>query len=151
MTWFRRALSLALLIILLGLMATSAGGRRYQVCSQELAAVGPNSVVNVCRPLQLTDPAFLLSLLLPLALIAPDIKKLEIGGLVSIERKIEETQRVQREIQGQLTALALTQSVSQEQNFYVGEARTTPHMKIEVSEETLHDKAEAFLEGGERQ
>lgn len=151
MEWIRRGLAVLLLLVLLTITALSAGGQRFQVCSSQPATTGEGQVVKVCRPLGLTDPVLLMGLLLVLAPLAPDIAKLQIGGLLTLERKLEETQRAQRELQAQLNTLAFTQTVRQEQHLHFDEPGATPHTRIEVAEDILRAKAAEFLEGKENE
>lgn len=151
MTSARRGVAIVLLVLVLWVTSQSAGGKTFRVCEDRLSE--ESHVVEVCRPLGPTDPAFLVGLLLALIPVAPDVQYLQIGSLVSIERRLKATEASQEALKAQVEAIVVQQSVRQEQHqhLHVAAPRATSHTTIRVAKEELQSKKEEFLDETEEE
>jgi hypothetical protein len=140
----RRVLAALLLVGLLAIAASSSLAERPRVCEEQLAQVGTQPIARSCRPVQATDPPFILGVLVILALVLPDFSKIEILGFLSLQRRLQEQEERQTGLETQLQNLNLRilQQVSQRTNVYnfVG-----PHEDLSRFEERLDEKAQEFL------
>jgi hypothetical protein len=117
------------------------------VCRDAIGPDGTHAIVSLCGPISIADlvgPAILV-----LVLVAPDLTKITIPGLVEIERKLERTvvettavARVANEIQQQVTNLSqqMTLSANLRQSQRV-EFNQTLHM-VPDSTQTITDANE---------
>jgi hypothetical protein len=147
-TYMRRVLAVLLLIGLLFIVARSSLASEPQVCEEQLAQVGTQPITRSCRPVQLTDPPFLLGLLLILALVLPDFSKVEIGGLLSLERRLQMQEERQTGLEKQLQDLNLRilQQVSQRTTVNVGRDIIEPDEDLRPLTRGLDEKAREFLD-----
>jgi len=128
----------------------STRGEGSQVCSEELLGSADPRTVELCRPVEATDPSVIIGLLVALSPLAPDVAKLQLGGLLTLERRVEEAEQAQKELAGQVQALDIKQSIRQEQHtHYHGAADASPHVQFEIVGETVEEKKEEFLDDSE--
>lgn len=111
--WGRRAL----LLVLLGLGVWLLWDGLPQVCGQEVADA---SVVAVCRPLAVSDPRVWLFVLLVGLLLFPELSEFELGGVLTLRRRLDEVGEDARELKSELadirlqaTALSQAQATNQ--------------------------------------
>lgn len=151
MTNARRGGAIILLVLVLWITSQSAAGKTFQVCEDEFSEA--SGLVDICRPLGPTDPPFLVAVLLALSPLAPDLQRLQIGSLLSIERRLKATETSQEALKAQVEAIVVQQSVRQEQHqhLHVAPPHATSHMAIHVTEEELQRRKREFLEGTEEQ
>jgi hypothetical protein len=81
--------------------------------------------------------------------LAPDVQRLQVGSLVSIERRLKATETNQEALRSQLEAIVVQQEVRQEQHqhFHMPEPSATSHVNIVVSDDELRRKQREFLRG----
>jgi hypothetical protein len=145
----RRLFSVILVAGLLWTVSQSTRGDGFQVCSEELVGSGQQTTVEICRPLELTDPPVVIGFLLALGPLAPDIGKLQLGGLLTLERRVHEAEQAQKELSGQVQALAISQSIKQETHIYGPNSAPSKHMRFEIVEKTVEEKKHEFLGASE--
>lgn len=104
--WPRWMLVLVI-VVLFGLVPSMQD--EYEVCRQELAAVGDEPVVEVCGPPGLTDLAVVSGLLVLVVLLAPELSEVSIG-VISLKQRLETTEKKQEAIERELSSLALSSS-----------------------------------------
>jgi hypothetical protein len=118
--WVRRGL----LVLLLAWGAWQLLDGPPRVCHEEVAAT---AVVQVCEPIPATDARALMFLLVAGLLLLPELSELEIAGLVTLRRKVDEAQadaaQARREVaqlSARLTAAAAATSMGNQTtlNFY---------------------------------
>lgn len=145
MTLARRLSVPVLLATLLWVTSVSAGGERFQICSEEVFPPA-GKAIETCRPLAATDASFLIGLLLALAPLAPDVQRLQVGTIVSIERRLQASEMVQEGLRAQVEGVLMQQSVRQEQHQHVHlPPYATSHVNIRVAEDELRHKEQEFL------
>ncbi len=94
------------------------------------------------------DAPLVLGLLLALAPLAPDVQRLQVGTVVSIERRLRASEMAQEGLRSQLQALLVQQSVRQEQHQHVHlPPYAASHVNIRVAEDALRHKEQEFLRG----
>ena len=125
----------------------SADGRTFQVCNDHVVD-GAARIFEVCRPLGPTDPVFLLGALLALMPLAPDVQRLQVGSLISVERRLKATEATQEALHQRLEAIVVQQDVRQEQHqhFHMPEPSAS-QVDLGVSADELRRKQWEFLEG----
>jgi len=74
--------------------------------------VCPDGAGRPCRPLQFGDASVVIALLLAVALLLPDLRRLSIGGLVELERTVKETQAGVSEARRDIAALTVAVSTN---------------------------------------
>jgi hypothetical protein len=105
--------------------------------------------VEICRPLELTDPSVVVGLLLALSPLAPDIAKLQLGGLLTFERRLEKTEQSQEALRGQVQAIALAQSQRQSMQVTFSQEGPIGQTPIHVSDVNFQTKKQEFLEASD--
>lgn len=90
-------------------------GRVDDVCRGQVA--DNSSVVQVCEPISLTDPRLVWVLLAVLLLLMPDLSEIELGGVLSLKRIVQEVKADNDELRGAVAELRVTtaQIASQQQ------------------------------------
>lgn len=105
-------------------------------------------MMKVCRSIAATDPSFVVGLFLALIPLAPDVQRLQVGSLISVERRLEATEASNEALRAQVAAIVMRQDVRQEQRqyFYMGEASATGLVQVVAPEDELRRKEREFLE-----
>lgn len=142
-TVLRRACSAAALIVLLFVLGQSTAGREFQVCTDQVHE-RTGATIEVCRPIQPTDAVFLVAFLLALMPLLPDLQRLQVGNLISLERRLKATEASQDALRAQLQAI-VRQDVHQEQHLHMPEPSATSHINVFVSGEELQRKQREFF------
>lgn len=123
MKWARRALLLAVLAWGAWVLLTE---RLATTCHDEATDAG---AVEVCSPLGATSPAVLLYLLVVALLLLPELSEIEIAGLVTLKRQIEqatgEAEKALTEVRELRQTMMLTNTIrnSSTVNNYLGPER----------------------------
>ena len=105
--------ALILVLVLYGI-AFAMFDEHLKVYEDQLAQTGDNAVVEVCRPLSVTDPGVIGYLLLILVLLWPDISQVSIGVLSltqKVDKQTERTEKLRSEVAGLRTASSQQVSV----------------------------------------
>lgn len=93
----RWLLCIAVLLAVFVLTFVSSRGDRLQVC--------PDGPSLPCRPMHLDDAPIVVALIIAAVLLLPDLRRLNIGGLVELERVVKETQTEVLETRRDVAAL----------------------------------------------
>lgn len=141
---------LATLVILVGIWLTLPGA--HVICRDELANVGKNAVVRTCGPLGVTDLPVVCGILLLVVLLGPDLSEVSIGVL-TLKRSVEDTQRGQEEIRGEVEGLkqafTMQASTSAEQTTSVATSVQAPDLAGVVREIARAVSSNPALAGAE--
>lgn len=143
--WITEQRAARWLVVLVGLtfgFVSLTGGWWGSVCSQELAAVGAEPVVRICRTPSVTDPAFIIGSLLLLFLLWPDVSKISIGN-IALEKQIakskEETEKL-------ITALRFDLKMQQQMNIDIRFPEPRANLPVEEIERIASVGVERVLE-----
>lgn len=145
--WIRRGLAFALLLGVLVVAGISSLMKELQVCEELLATVGTQPLVESCRSLRMTDPLILVGLLAALALGLPDFSRIEIPGLLNLERRFEAQEQRQAELQREVHDLSIriSQQVSQRTMIH-NMPIVSPGEDLGAIRKGLEEKAQEFLD-----
>jgi hypothetical protein len=104
--------------LLLGAVAWVWARGLPQVCKD---AVADSTVVRVCEPMSATDPRVLLFLLLVGLLLFPELSELELAGVLTLRRRLDEVRQEATELKSELAhirtqATALSQATANSRN-----------------------------------
>jgi hypothetical protein len=69
-----------------------------QSCTDEVARVGSTPLIRSCGPMSILDPPLLVLLVACGLLLLPDLKVIELFGIVRLERVVEEARKSQEEL-----------------------------------------------------
>ena len=150
MTALRRSTAIAILLATLICGVISQKVDSWATCRQEVSQSNPVSV-EVCRPLNLTDPPIALGLALGLILLLPDLRRLSIAGVVELETKVNEQAARQDTLERQLHLLMMSQRQSQDNRVQFFAPPLPESADVAATVENLESRAEAYLrdEGGD--
>ena len=76
-------------------------------CVTVVARVGTSPLVTDCRPLQVTDPPIVVSVALAAALFAPALQEVELFGILTLRRRLDESEGRQSQLEQHVADLRL--------------------------------------------
>ncbi|WP_133852773.1 hypothetical protein [Labedaea rhizosphaerae] len=118
---------------------------------------GKSTTQTVCKPLQATDAPVILIALVAIGLFAPDLTKLKVGGLIEVERKIDQqkaavselTDEVRTLTLGVQTKLSATMHSETHHHHYPRPGEFWPSdVPVTDDEQAFQEKTEIFKRGG---
>ena len=118
--------------------------RDWAVCRDEIAQVGSSPTVRTCRPMELTDPPFVLIAIAIVALVVPGISKFAIPGLLEIEREVSRQGTRQDQLASDIADIRMVQSVRQQVVQSVSVGFLSPEDDFGAALRNLSDKEASF-------
>lgn len=155
MACLRRLVAGALLLGAICFVTVSNLQGKWRVCEETSTTTeGKISTTKKCRPIVVTDAPIVLLTILMTALVAPDLAKIKIAGLLEVERKIDEQKATVAEISHKIDILSVKAEASASSgvfmgpHFWVSPDRTWPPGRpINMDKNKLAEKAREFTSG----
>jgi len=129
-----------LLVALIVILTYSYMTPHLRSCDDVVVRVGQTPTVQSCHPMSITDAPVILVLVLALGIIAPDVKRVSIGGVIELERNIREQERRTERLEGKLEIIAAA-TASAATTIYMSPTWPANAAVPAVNEEQLAEKA----------
>ena len=92
---------------------------QFRICEDTVVQVTSHAITKACRPVKITDTPVILALIFIVGLISPEFRKINIVGLVELEREVSDQEARLNALELRVTTISANTSTAAA-NLYIG-------------------------------